>query len=57
MGLKASSAALGGVLGPLLVVVASGILSPYGVFMVAFALSLTAAVEAMVFLRPPQQPV
>ncbi|UCG23123.1 MAG: MFS transporter [Chloroflexota bacterium] len=56
MGLKESSAALGGVLGPLLIVVGSGVLGPYGVFMVAFLLSLAAAVVAMVFLRLPQQP-
>jgi multidrug resistance protein len=56
MGLKESSAALGGVLGPLLIVISSGVLGPYGVFMVAFVLSLSAAVVAMVFLRLPQQP-
>lgn len=56
MGLKESSAALGGVLGPLTVVLASDMLGPYGVFMVAFVLSLAAAVVAAVFLRLPQQP-
>jgi multidrug resistance protein len=56
MGLKESSAALGGVLGPLMIVIASGVLGPYGVVMVAFGLSLAAAVVAMVFLRLPQRP-
>ena len=56
MGLKESSAALGGVLGPLMIVLASGVLGPYGVFMVAFVLSLGAAVVAMIFLRLPQRP-
>ena len=56
MGLKESSAALGGVLGPLMIVLASGVLGPYGVFMVAFVLSLGAAVVAMMFLRLPQRP-
>jgi multidrug resistance protein len=56
MGLKESAAALGGVLGPLMIVIASGALGPHGVFMVAFALSLGAAVVAMVFLRLPQWP-
>ena len=56
MGLKESSAALGGVLGPLMIVLASGVLGPYGVFMVASVLSLGAALVAMIFLRLPQRP-
>jgi multidrug resistance protein len=55
MGLKESSAALGGVLGPLLVVGASGLMGAYGVFMIAFVIMIIVAVLAMIFLRTPRK--
>jgi multidrug resistance protein len=48
LGIKESSAALGGVLGPLLVVGVSAITTPEGVFMFAFWVSLATTVIALV---------
>jgi multidrug resistance protein len=53
MGFKESSAALGGVTGPLLVAGLSGLLSSTGIFMIAFLLLMSTAGVAMVFLRVP----
>ncbi|MBS1252736.1 MAG: Tetracycline resistance protein, class C [Anaerolineales bacterium] len=54
VGIKESAAALGGVAGPLLVVVASTVTTPQGVFVIAGALTLLAAGLALVALRSPR---
>jgi MFS family permease len=53
MGFKESSAALGGVTGPLLVAGLSGLLSSTGIYMIAFLLLLSTAGVATIFLRVP----
>ncbi len=57
MGIKESALALGGVAGPTLVVVASSLTSPIGVFAIAAGLMLTAALVALVVLREQERPV
>ena len=54
LGLKESALALGGVLGPLLVVFASGLLTSQVVFITAGLLTLFAALLALVVLRRPE---
>ncbi len=51
MGIKESALALGGVAGPMLVVVASSSTSPIGVFALAAGLMLAAAMVALIVLR------
>ncbi len=53
MGLKESAAATGGVLGPLLIVTLSGMLSASQVYWLALILTTLSAVSALLFLRPP----
>ena len=53
VGLKASSNSLGGVAGPLLIVGASAVITPQGVFIIAGVLMVVAAVLALAFLREP----
>jgi DHA1 family multidrug resistance protein-like MFS transporter len=55
MGIKESGAALGGVAGPLLVVVVSALTSPRGVFAVAAALVAVTLLLAAVVLKEPQR--
>lgn len=57
MGIKESSAALGGVTGPLLVVLVSGLTTPQGVFIIAALILTFVAVLAFVGLREPAQVV
>ena len=51
MGFKESAAALGGVLGPLLVISISGVTGARGVFVIAFGLILVVTVIAALDLR------
>jgi multidrug resistance protein len=53
MGVKESAAALGGVLGPLLVVSASTLTTPQGVFVIAAVLMMVMAGIALLDLRAP----
>lgn len=55
LGIKEASAALGGVLGPLLVVWVSTITAPQGVFMFAFLATLATTGLALGFLRIPHK--
>lgn len=55
MGIKESSLALGGVTGPLLVVVASGLMTPQGIFIVAGLLVAVGAALALTCLREPDR--
>jgi MFS family permease len=55
VGIKESSAALGGVAGPLAVAAVSGITTPRGIFIIASVLTLAAAVLALVALRTPRR--
>ena len=55
LGIKEASAALGGVLGPLLVVWVSVITAPQGVFMFAFLATLATTGLALGFLRIPHK--
>jgi len=55
LGIKEASAALGGVLGPLLVVWVSAITAPKGVFMFAFLATLATTGLALGFLRIPHK--
>jgi MFS family permease len=55
MGIKESSVALGGVLGPLAVVAVSGLTTPQGVFIVAGILMVATAGAAFVVLKEPRQ--
>ena len=54
VGIKESSASLGGVAGPLLVAVMSGLTTPQGIFISAGGLVLALAALAMVGLRAPR---
>ena len=54
VGIKESSAALGGVAGPLLVVGASTWTTPQGVFLIAGALVAATCLFALFVLRPPR---
>ena len=54
VGIKASFNSLGGVAGPLLVVGASAVMTPQGVFIIAGVLMVIAAVLALAFLREPR---
>jgi MFS family permease len=56
LGIKESSASLGGVLGPLLVVGVSALTTPQGVFICAFVATLAITVLALVVLRPSHFP-
>jgi multidrug resistance protein len=53
MGIKESAAALGGVAGPLLVIAASEVTTPQGIFLIAFILTVVTAGLAIILLRPP----
>lgn len=55
MGIKESAAALGGVTGPLLVVLVSGLTTPQGVFIIAALILIFVALLAFVGLREPGQ--
>jgi DHA1 family multidrug resistance protein-like MFS transporter len=55
MGIKESSVALGGVLGPLAVVAISGLTTPQSVFAIAGILMVATASAAFVVLREPRQ--
>jgi hypothetical protein len=55
LGVKESSASLGGVLGPLLLVGVSAMMTPHGIFIFAGAVMLTAAGLAIVALPAPAQ--
>jgi len=55
LGVKESSASLGGVLGPLLLVGVSAMMTPQGIFIIAGAVMLTAAVLAVIALPAPRQ--
>jgi DHA1 family multidrug resistance protein-like MFS transporter len=55
MGIKESSVALGGVLGPLTVVAISGLTTPQGVFTIAGILMVVTAGAALVVLKEPRQ--
>jgi DHA1 family quinolone resistance protein-like MFS transporter len=57
LGIKESSASLGGVLGPLLVVGVSAMTTPQGVFMFAFVATLAATALALLVLRAPGKDV
>jgi MFS family permease len=53
LGVKESSAALGGVLGPLLLVLASGVITTQAVFIIAGVVMLAGAALAIVVLPAP----
>ena len=55
LGVKESSASLGGVLGPLLLVGVSAMMTPQGIFIFAGAVMLTAAGLALITLPAPAQ--
>jgi DHA1 family tetracycline resistance protein-like MFS transporter len=55
LGIKESSAALGGVLGPLLLVAVSAFMAAQGVFIIAGVVMLVGAVLAIIFLPAPSQ--
>ena len=55
LGVKESSASLGGVLGPLLLVGVSAMMTPQGIFIFAGAVMLTAAVLAVIALPASRQ--
>ncbi|HCC63479.1 MAG TPA: hypothetical protein DEQ55_20420 [Pseudomonas sp.] len=55
LGVKESSASLGGVLGPLLLVGVSAMMTPHGIFIFAGAIMLSAAGLAIVALPAPAQ--
>ena len=55
LGVKESSASLGGVLGPLLLVGVSAMMTPQGIFIFAGAVMLTAAVLALIALPATRQ--
>ena len=55
IGFKEASLSLGGVLGPLLVVVATRYTSARGVFLIAGGLMLVSVLLALLFLRSPQR--
>jgi len=55
LGVKESSASLGGVLGPLLLVGVSAMMTPHGIFILAGAVMLTGAVLAIIALPAPSQ--
>ncbi|MFQ5855871.1 MAG: MFS transporter [Anaerolineae bacterium] len=55
VGIKESAASLGGVVGPLLVVGASAVTTPQGVFVIAGVLTLFAAGLTLVALRSPRR--
>jgi MFS family permease len=55
LGVKESSASLGGVLGPLLLVGVSAMMTPQGIFITAGAVMLTGAVVAIIALPAPRQ--
>ncbi len=57
VGIKESVLSLGGVLGPLLVIVAARLTTPRGIFIFAGALVLFGAVLSIILLRPPQKPL
>ncbi len=54
MGIKNSALSLGSALGPLLVVFASRVMAPRGVFLVAGGLVLLSGLLALIFLREPR---
>ena len=54
VGIKASATSLGGVAGPLLVVAASALITPRGVFVIAAVVMVVTAVLALVVLREPR---
>lgn len=56
IGIKESSLSLGGVLGPLLVVVISRYTTPVGIFLIAGTLMLLSIVLALLFLHPMREP-
>jgi MFS family permease len=55
LGIKESSASLGGVLGPLLLVAISAVMTAQGVFILAGAIMLIAAALALIVLPAPRQ--
>ena len=55
LGIKESSAALGGVAGPLAVAIVSRYTTPQGIFIIASLLMVAAAVLALVALRRPRR--
>jgi MFS family permease len=55
LGVKESSASLGGVLGPLLLVGVSAMMTPQGIFIIAGGVMLTGAVVAIIALPAPRQ--
>jgi len=55
VGIKESSAALGGVAGPLALATVSGLTPPRGIFIIASMLMLAAAALALVALRAPRE--
>ncbi len=57
LGVKSSALSLGGVLGPLAVVLASQYLTAQGIFMTAMVLVLLSALIAALFLRKPEKAV
>lgn len=54
VGLKGSAASLGGVAGPLLVVIASRAIAPQGIFVLSGAMLVVAALFALTVLKEPQ---
>jgi MFS family permease len=57
MGIRRSTGALGGVLGPLLAAAAAGFIPPQSAFTGSVAVVLLGALLALVILREPRQPV
>ncbi len=57
VGIKESVLSLGGVLGPLLVVVAVRLTTPRGIFILAGSLVLLGAFLALILLKSPQKPL
>lgn len=57
LGIRGSILSLGGVLGPLLVSLLSGLLTPQQIFLSAAALLLVSLVVALLLLREPVEPV
>jgi MFS family permease len=55
LGIKESAAALGGVVGPLLIVGVAAIMTPQGVFVSAGVVTLLAAGLALVILKEPRR--
>jgi hypothetical protein len=54
MGLKESAAAAGGVIGPLLITVLAGMLTPNQVYLIAFVITLFSGLFAILYLRQPR---